>query len=118
MHGYDWDFEWARCLASEKLVYDMDAGADVADDSAGVLYHITYERAKMFAEAFDQGVDVGRFAFKDEFHAAVIEVADGTGQGEVFTELHSGHAKADSLDAAAEKDRSTNFGHGGILTEK
>jgi hypothetical protein len=65
----------------------------------------------LFAQAVEENVDVEGIALGDKFDVAVVEVADGTGEGEISGEMDGGHTKSYTVDPAGEEDDAT-FGHG------
>jgi hypothetical protein len=94
-----------------RLVDDADSSFRQAGGYGGTLSDSTNVTAELFAQAFDQGVNLTGFAFGNQFHVAIVDVANGADKGEVGGQMDGGHAKTYALDVPG-KENDASLGHG------
>ena len=90
---------------------DVDSRSRRGGGQGGTLRDGTYVTGKLFAQAFDEGINLPGFALGDQFDVAVVEIADGAGEGEIGGKLDGGHAKTHALNMAG-KENDASLGHG------
>jgi hypothetical protein len=93
-----------------RLMDDADAPLGQASGDGGTLSDGTNVTAELFAQTYEKGVDLARVAFGDEFDIAIVEVADGAGEGEIGSQLEGGHTEPHALNVPGEED-DASLGH-------